>query len=87
VSSIELLPASLGFVLGALLTRLHSAHRWWIGITLILLLAASTTVLTGEFQLSWGFLLVDIPLVGVATGIGFIAFYRRRSTPSVHSAN
>jgi hypothetical protein len=85
VSSIELLPASMGFVLGALLTRLHSARRWWIGITLILLLAASATVLTGEFQLSWGFLLVDIPLVGIATCAGFIAFRRRRSVHSLGS--
>jgi hypothetical protein len=85
VSSIELLPASMGFVLGALLTRLHSRHRLWLGIALILLLAASATVLSGEFLLSWGFLLVDIPLVGVATCAGFIAFRRLRSRQSLPS--
>jgi hypothetical protein len=86
VSSMELLPASMGFVLGALLTRLHSQHRLWVGIALILLLAASATVLSGEFLLSWGFLLVDIPLVGVATCTGFIAFRRMRSRHSLSSS-
>ena len=87
MSSIDLLPASIGFVLGALLTRVGSRYRWWIGIALVLVLAASATVLSGEFLLSWGFLLVDIPLVGIATGLGFIAFNRRRSTHSVRPAD
>ena len=73
MSSIERLPVSIGFVLGALLTRLHLPHRWWIGVVLTLFLTASATVLAGEFQFFWGFLLVDIPLVGVATCAGFIA--------------
>jgi hypothetical protein len=77
----------MGFALGALLTRLRSRFRWWIGIGLALILAVSATLLSGEFLLSWGFLLVDIPLVSVATGLGFIAFNRRRSTHSVRSAD
>ena len=85
MSFIELLPASMGFVLGALLTRLRSPYRLWIAIALVLVLAASATVLTGEFMLSWGFLLVDIPLVTVATCAGFVAF-RRKSLRSVRPA-
>jgi hypothetical protein len=75
----------MGFVLGALLTRFRSPYRRWIAIALVPILAASATVLSGEFLLSWGFLLVDIPLVGVATCAGFVAF-RRRSLHSVPSA-
>jgi hypothetical protein len=85
VNFIELLPASIGFVLGALLNRLRSPYRLWIGIALVPILAASATVLSGEFQISWAFLLVDIPLVSVATCAGFVAF-RRRSVHSVRPA-
>ena len=85
MSFIELLPASMGFVLGAFLTRLGSRYRLWITVALVPILAASATVLSGEFRLSWGFLLVDIPLVSLATCAGFVAF-RRRSLHSVHTA-
>jgi hypothetical protein len=33
------------------------------------------TVASGEFLVSWAFLLIDVPLVAISTAIGFAATY------------
>ena len=37
------------------------------------MLGTLATVVTGEFKLSWGYLLVDIPLVGLAAFLALVS--------------
>ncbi len=59
----ELLPIASGIVLGAILAYLRPALRLSIEAALAILLGAIATVASGEFRVSWGYLLVDIALV------------------------
>ena len=61
--------------------------RLWVGVLLSAVLGLCATVLSGEFEVSWDYLLVDIPLVAVSAGLSFtlarMAFLRlRRANPS-----
>ena len=77
----EILPVLSGLALGALLGRLHPAIRKRTGAALVLLLAFLATVASGEFRISWSFVLVDIPMVAVPACAGFFALRRRRWFP------
>jgi hypothetical protein len=61
----EIFPILGGAFLGLALSFLPPGARWW-GAIPIVLLGTAATILSGEFRLSWEFLLVDIPLVGIA---------------------
>src|SRR5690242_16689737 len=71
----ELLPLALGLVLGAALGIMRPGVRLIVGGGLAILLGVLVTVVTGEARLSWGYVLVDIPLVGGAAVVG-LAFVR-----------
>ena len=58
----ELLPVASGIVLGAIVPYLHPGLQLWIVAVLAILLGAIATVASGEFSVSWGYLLVDIAL-------------------------
>lgn len=59
----ELLPIASGIVLGAVLAHLRPALPLRIQAALAILLGAIAAVASGEFSVSWGYLLVDIALV------------------------
>jgi hypothetical protein len=59
----ELLPVASGIVLGAVLAYLRPGLRRHSAAVLAILLGAIATVASGEFSVSWGYLLVDIALV------------------------
>jgi uncharacterized membrane protein len=69
----ELFPLACGLVLGALLGALRPDLRLPIGAALAIILGVVATVATGEFKTSWGFLLIDIPLVALAAAVGLAA--------------
>ena len=73
--SSEIGPIFSGLVLGALLghlpVRLHPAV---IGAVLVPVLAILATITSGEFRLTWGFVLMDIPMVGVPACLSYFAF-------------
>jgi hypothetical protein len=83
----ELFPVVSGVVLGIVVAGLRPSLRLWVGVLLSVVLGLCATVLSGEFEVSWDYLLVDIPLVAVSAGLSFtlarMAFLRlRRANPS-----
>ena len=67
----EFLPVMSGLLLGAAVGYVRPERHLRVGIILGLLLAVTATVLSGEYLESWGFLLVDLVLVGVSAVVTF----------------
>jgi hypothetical protein len=79
----EVFPLVGGLVIGLLLRRGNLSRVWAAAAALAV--AVTATVISSEFMTSWGFVLVDIPLVLVSAGIGYLAWSvvearRRRDT-------
>jgi hypothetical protein len=80
--SSELGPILSGLVLGGLLGRLPAQrHAVLVGALVVPLLALLATFTSGELRLTWGFVLVDIPMVGLPACMGYFAFCVRRRVP------
>ncbi len=69
----ELLPLTLGLVLGTAVGLKRPDARVLVVALLAVPLGVLATVVTGEFRTSWGYILVDVPLVAVAAAAGAIA--------------
>ncbi len=78
----ELVPIISGILLGSFLGYLRPAKRLRIGAILAILMGILATVASGEFRLSWGYLLVDIPLVAGAAAVSLIVVHQLRWTRS-----
>jgi len=76
----ELLPIVSGLFLGCILGLVRPNLRVPVGIVLAIALGVLATVASGEFLVSWGFLLIDIPLVAVGAAIGLFATHYLRWT-------
>jgi len=74
----EFLPIISGIVLGSILGFLKPKLRLSVGAVLVILLGILATVASGEFEISWGFLLIDIPLVAVSAAVALFAVHRLR---------
>ena len=78
----ELFPVVSGVVLGIVVAGIRPSLRLWIGIPLSIALGLAATVVSGEFEFGWEYLLIDIPLVAVSAGLSFtlarMAFLRLR---------
>jgi hypothetical protein len=57
---------------------LRRRHLTWLTAVICGLAA---TILSGEFRVSWGFVLVDVPLVAVSCQVGILLHRRRRTAP------
>lgn len=60
-----------GLVAGLVLGTVTARRRPWVWALLSVVLGLLATVLSGEFKTTWGFLLIDIPLVGAASAASF----------------
>ena len=69
----ELIPLGFGLLLGALLGVLRPSLRPPLGAALAALLGALATFVTGESEISWSFIQIDIPLVAVSAALGLLA--------------
>lgn len=69
----EFFPLFCGLLLGIGLGALRPGIRLPIGAALSVVLGALATALAGEFEVSWGFLLIDIPEVAFAAFLGLTA--------------
>jgi Na+-transporting NADH:ubiquinone oxidoreductase subunit NqrE len=67
----ELFPVVSGVVLGILVAGLRPSLRLWVGVLLSVLLGMAATLVSGEFEAGWEYLLIDIPLVAVSAGVSF----------------
>lgn len=77
----EVFPVAAGLLLGALVGYLRPRTRAAVGVAGAFAFGALATIVSGEYRVGWEFLLVDIPLVGLATAAAFLALrtLRRRS--------
>jgi hypothetical protein len=80
----EMFPLACGVLVGATLGVLRPRRGGWLAVLLSVLLGCAATVISGEFRISWDYLLIDIPLVAVSSAGAYllIAVPRRRRTSS-----
>src|SRR5262245_8678495 len=73
----EIFPITYGLIVG-LICGFIGTKSWRYGCWLVLsaLFGVIATVVTGESKLSWGFLLIDIPLVA-CSGLAMLAVHSR----------
>lgn len=62
----ELFPVVCGLFVGSVLGLIRPSMRPWLGVLLAIGCGIVATLISGEFEVSWAFLLIDIPLVGVS---------------------
>jgi hypothetical protein len=74
----ELLPVVSGLVLGTFLGLLPSRMRLRMGAVSAVLLGLTATVVSGEWLISWSFLLIDIPIVAGAAAAALLLTHRLR---------
>jgi hypothetical protein len=72
----ELFPIMCGLLAGALLGLIRPSMRVWVGALLAVALGVPATVVSGEFEVSWGCLLIDIPLVAISAVVSLLATRR-----------
>ena len=82
MSSVEIVPILSGLLLGAFLGWIEPASRKRIGVPIALALALFATITSGEFRVSWAFLLLDALLVTAAALVGLVTLHRVRWSPS-----
>jgi hypothetical protein len=66
----ELFPVITGLLAGALMAWVPALRRRRLTWLAAVVLGVAATVLSGEFRVSWAYLLVDVPLVAVSCGLG-----------------
>ncbi len=80
----EILPISAGVVVGLICWRIASVRLRTIALVVLsVVFGALASLLTGELALTWGFLLIDIPLVflvAVGTSLLLARFVGARQT-------
>jgi hypothetical protein len=67
----ELFPLLSGLLVGSLLTLIRPQMRLAVGVITSVVLGTTATVVSGEYKIGWEFLLIDIPLVAIASAAGF----------------
>jgi predicted permease len=67
----ELLPVAIGLGVGAVLGGVRPLLPTAIVLLLSVPLGFLVTVITGEFELGWEYLLIDIPLVALSATAAF----------------
>jgi hypothetical protein len=70
---VEVFPVVAGLVCGGLVGVTAGRWRLWQVVVVAVGLGSAATVLTGEWRISWLFLLVDVPLVAVCAVAGCLA--------------
>lgn len=83
----ELLPILSGLIVGGILGLLRPSLRLPLGLALAVPLGVLATFLTGEHEISWAFVLIDIPIVGFAAMAGLSLARWLRSRGEAGSAS
>ena len=79
----EIFPITAGLICGLLLGTFTARRPLALGLASSVVLGFLATVLSGEWRISWAFLLIDIPLVAGCVAVAFLgsrAAVLRRST-------
>ena len=86
----EVVPVILGAVLGALVWCTSVGWvRSALSVLTILAAGAFATILSGEFQLSWTYFLIDFSEAGLGLiiGIAIVHFFRRSRAANASARN
>ena len=75
----EILPIASGLVVGGILGLIRPSLRLWVGAALAVPLGVAATFLTGESEISWAFVLIDIPIVALSAVVGLALAKRLRA--------
>jgi hypothetical protein len=80
----ELFPLAAGALIGLLVQRLRASTSLKVAmfVGLCIVFGSLASWISGELEVSWGFISVDMALVwlGGLVSVGLIAAWRRRST-------
>ncbi len=68
----ELFPIVAGLLCGLLLGSLTAKRRIFVGLAFALVAGTLATIVSGEWRMSWAFLLIDIPLVAISSATGVL---------------
>jgi len=66
----EFFPIVAGLLCGLVLGSLTARRRVLVGLAFSVVAGVLATVVSGEWRISWAFLLIDIPLVAVSAVVG-----------------
>jgi Na+/serine symporter len=66
----EIFPITAGLICGLLLGSLTARRRLAVGLVVSILVGALATVVSGEWRITWAFLLIDIPLAAGCAAVG-----------------
>jgi hypothetical protein len=66
----EFFPIAAGLLCGLLLGSLTARRRVIVGVVFSVVAGVLATVVSGEWRISWAFLIIDIPLVAVSAVAG-----------------
>lgn len=80
----ELFPIAAGLLCGLLLGAVTARRRMATGVGFAVVAGTLATVVSGEWRVSWAFLLVDIPLVAVSAALGALLSRAAVARPSGH---
>jgi hypothetical protein len=80
----ELIPVICGLALGAGLGALRPGIRLPVGAIFSVMIGVLATVITGEFKSTWGYVLIDIPLVA---GTAFLGLAVTRQLRQIRQQN
>jgi hypothetical protein len=69
----ELFPVASGVLLGFLVGVIRPSLRLPVAFGLTILLGVAATVLSGEYRISWEFLVIDVPMVGICATVTLLA--------------
>lgn len=75
----ELFPVACGLATGMIVGLAAPRARLWVGAVLSIVFGVLATVLSGEYAVSWAFLLIDIPLVAVSATAAYFLGHRVRT--------
>lgn len=74
----EVFPVVGGIIVGLVVGRLTVRRPPWLWVVVTVLLGVGATVVSGEWKVSWAYLLVDIPVVGLSAAAGYLVVCRVR---------
>jgi hypothetical protein len=69
----EFFPVIAGVLIGLVMGGVTARKRPWAWLALSVVFGLAATVLSGEYKVSWEYLLIDIPLVAGASVVAFVA--------------
>jgi len=67
----ELFPIASGLLLGAVLPLIRPHMRLKVGVGASVVLGTLATIISGEYEIGWEFLVIDVPLVALCSVTGF----------------